>query len=150
MNRRKRKPRRQSGRTTGKLKLSEMIWEMAGDFVDTGETPEERESLLNAACSAWNIACASPDRRNRQLSHYTSEYLKFNPDADETEIAGVRNNLEKLVEKKLQMFPGDRRQIVGARTIVFSFLVQTMIGIARPGRYKTFLGAQRVSSERLS
>ena len=117
MNRRKTKLKRQSARPTNKLKLSEIIWEMAGDFIDMGETPEERESLLNAACSAWNIACAPPDSRNRQLGHYTSEYLKFNPDADETEIAGVRSNLEKLVQKKLQMFPGDRRQVVSARIV---------------------------------
>lgn len=117
MNRRKKKPRRQSGRTTNKLKLSETIWEMAGDFIDMGETPEERESLLNAACSAWNIACAPADSRNQQLGHYTSEYLKFNPDAGETEIAGVRSNLEKLNQKKLQMFPGDRRQVVSARMV---------------------------------
>lgn len=117
MNRRKGKRRRQSRPTTDKRKLSEMIWEFAGDFIDMGETPEERESLLNAACTAWNIACAPLDSRNRQLAHYTSEYLKFNPDADETEIAGVRSNLQKLVEKKLQMFPGDGRQIIGARIV---------------------------------
>ncbi len=117
MNRRKKKQRRKNGGTTNKLKLSEMIWEMAGDFIDMGETAEERESLLNAACSAWNIACAPPDSRIRQLGHYTSEYLKFNPCADETEIAGVRSNLERLVQKKLQMFPGDRRQVVSARIV---------------------------------
>ena len=117
MNRGKTKLKRQSARPTNKLKLSDIIWEMAGDFIDMGETPEERESLLNAACSTWNIACAPPDRRNRQLGHYMSEYLKFNPDADETEIAGVRSNLEKLVQKKLQMSPGDRRQVVSARIV---------------------------------
>lgn len=35
---------------------SEMIIGFAGDFIETGESMEQRQSLLNAACSAWNIA----------------------------------------------------------------------------------------------
>lgn len=40
-----------------KRKISELIWEFAGDFIRRGETLEQRQSLLNAACSAWNMAC---------------------------------------------------------------------------------------------
>ena len=35
--------------------------------------------------------------------------------ADEEELAGVRRNMEKLIQQKLEMFPNDLRQIVGAR-----------------------------------
>ena len=82
-----------------------------------GDSLEEKESLLNAVCSAWNIACAPPDKRKSQIDHYVKEYLKFNSGADNVEIEGVRSNLDKLIEKKLEMFPADLRQIVGARIV---------------------------------
>jgi gamma-glutamylcysteine synthetase len=82
-----------------------------------GDTLERRHSLLNAACSAWNIACNMPALRKKQVDLYLKEYRKFNPGADEEEIAGVRSNMEKLIEKKLKMFPNDIRQIVGARIV---------------------------------
>ena len=80
-----------------------------------GSTPEEKHSLLNAACSAWSIACNSPELRRKNLDHYMREYRRFNPGADEEELAGVRENTEKLIQRKLEMFPTDLRQIVGAR-----------------------------------
>jgi hypothetical protein len=92
-----------------------MIWEFAGDFIRMGNTPEEKHSLLNAACSAWSIACNPPAMHKKLLDRYMREYRRFNPNADEEEIAGVRSNMEKLIEKKLEMFPNDLRQVVGAR-----------------------------------
>ncbi len=82
-----------------------------------GDTLERRHSLLNAACSAWNIACNAPEVRKKHVDQYVKEYRKFNASADEEEIAGVRSNMEKLIEKKLKMFPHDLRQIVGARIV---------------------------------
>ena len=112
---RRKKDRRRRTDTPHTQKMSEVIWEFAGDFISMGDTPEERESLLNAACSAWSIACNSPQTRKTILDQYIREYRRFNPDGDEQELAGVRSNIEKLIQKKLQMFPNDLRQIVGAR-----------------------------------
>lgn len=98
-----------------KSKISEMVWQFAGDFIRMGDSLEDKQSLLNAACTAWNMACAPPEQRKCQTARYVREYLKFNPDADEDEIDGVRHNIEKLIEKKLQMFPAVLRPIVGAR-----------------------------------
>ena len=108
----KKKKSRRNGRQSNKgRKISELVWEFAGDFICMGESFEEKESLLNAACSAWNIACAPPDKRKSQIDHYVKEYLKFNSGADEAEIEGVRSNMKKLIEKKLQKSPDDKRQI---------------------------------------
>jgi hypothetical protein len=116
---RRKKPKRQPDRSPApdKHKISQMIWEYAGDFIRMGGTPEERQSLLNAACSAWNIACDPPERRKANLDRYMVEYRRYNTDADEAQMAGVRSNMEKLVEKKVEMFPTDLRQIVGARIV---------------------------------
>ena len=42
-------------------KISQSLWEFAGDFIRMGDTLEQRQSYLNAACSAWNIACNMPE-----------------------------------------------------------------------------------------
>ncbi len=111
---RKRDQRRSKGQR--KRRISEMIWEFAGDFIRMAETPEQRQSLLNAACSAWNMAC-NPPALGKALDQYMREYERFNPNADRTALAGVRSDMEKLIHKKLEMFPGDQRQIVGAQLV---------------------------------
>ena len=98
-------------------KMSEIIWEFAGDAIKTGDSPEERQSILNAACSAWSIACNSPEMRKLHVDHYLREYGRFNLSADEEELADVRSYMEKLIERKLAMYPTDLRQIVGARIV---------------------------------
>ena len=115
MKRKKNKGGQGASQVSGKPKISQSIWEFAGDFIRMGDTLEKRHSLLNAACSAWNIACNSPETRKLHLDHYLREYRRFNLGADEEELADVRSYTEKLIERKLAMFPTDLRQIVGAR-----------------------------------
>ena len=62
-----------------KRKMSEMISEMAAQFISVGTTPEEKQSRLTAACSAWNMACGSPEMRQRQLEQYVEGYQRSNP-----------------------------------------------------------------------
>jgi hypothetical protein len=66
---------------------------------------------------AWNIACTPPERRKKLLDQFMTDHRKLNPDASEQDLAGVRHDLEQLIDVKLQMFPTDLRQIVGARYI---------------------------------
>lgn len=99
-------------------KTSEMISEMAGDFIGVGKTAEERQSRLNAACSAWNMACGSSEVRQRQLEQYAEGYQRFNPITSSDDLAKIRKDMESLIERKLQMFPDDRRQIVSASIVV--------------------------------
>jgi hypothetical protein len=94
-----------------------MMWEFAGDFICLGKSQEQKQSHLNAACSAWNIACNPPEQRRKLLDRYMTEFLRFNPDIDPVNVAAIRGDMEKLVEKKLQMFPVDRRHIVNARLV---------------------------------
>ena len=55
-------------------KMSEMISEMAASFIGVGKTAEEKQSRLTAACSAWNMACGSPEIRRQQLDQYVEGY----------------------------------------------------------------------------
>jgi hypothetical protein len=114
---RTKKKRRRRPAVQGRRKISELVWEFAGDFIRMGDTPDERQSLLNAACSAWNMACNPPEVRQRNLDSYMKEYLRHNRGADKEEVDGVRDNMEKLIAQKLKLFPDDLRQIVGAQMV---------------------------------
>ena len=50
-----------------KRKISEMICEFAGDFIRLGKNHEHKQCLLNAACTAWNIACVPAHNRQKAL-----------------------------------------------------------------------------------
>jgi hypothetical protein len=117
MKRKENKDRQQHPQPSTRPKISEKIREFAGDFIRMGDTLEKRHCLLNAACSAWNIACNQPELRKKRLDQYVEEYRKLNPTADEREIDGVRSNMKMLIERKLEMFRHDLRQIVSARII---------------------------------
>jgi len=97
--------------------MSEMISEMAAGFLGAGNTIEERQNRLNAACSAWNLACGSPEVRQRQLEQYREGYLRSNPGTSPTDLANIIKDMESLIARKLNLFPDDHRQIISARVI---------------------------------
>lgn len=101
-----------------KRKMSEMISEMAAPFISGGKTPEEKQHRLTAACSAWNMACNSPEIQRRQLEQYVEGYQRFNPASSPTDVANIRKVMESLMERKLELFPDDKRQIVSARIVM--------------------------------
>ena len=109
--------RRRKSKTSTKRKMSEMISDMAAGFLAVGDTIEERQNRLNAACSAWNMACGSPEVRRRQLELYKEGYLRLNPATSPGDLANILKDMELLIERKLKMFPDDKRQIVGARIV---------------------------------
>jgi hypothetical protein len=97
--------------------MSEMILEMGAGFVGVGATIGERQNRLNAACTAWNMACCSPEVRQRQLEQYREGYLRFNPATSPGDLDNIIKDIELLIERKLKMFPDDKRQIVSARVV---------------------------------
>lgn len=101
-----------------KGKMSEMIAAMGAGFLRVGKTLEQRQNRLNAACTAWNIACGSPEQRRRHLEVYAESYLRFHPATSQDDLVNIMNDMKALVERKLQMFPDDKRQIVEARVVM--------------------------------
>jgi hypothetical protein len=99
-------------------KMSEMISEMAADFISLGDTAEEKQNRLTAACSAWNMACGSPEERQRMLEQYVEGIKRFNPAQAPGNLANIRREMESLIGRKLHMFPEDKRLIVGAKIVV--------------------------------
>ncbi len=109
--------RRKNVKTSAKRKMSEMISEMAVGFLAVGNTVGERENRLNATCTAWNMACASPKVRQRQLEQYSEGYLQYNPGTSPSDLANIIKDIELLIERKLELFPDDHRQIIDARVV---------------------------------
>jgi hypothetical protein len=101
-----------------KLKMSEMISEMGTAFISVGKTPEEKRNRLTAVCSAWNMACGSPEDQQWQLEQYIDGYKRFNPATSPSDLAKLRTDMESLVARKLQLFPDDKRQIVSSRVVM--------------------------------
>jgi hypothetical protein len=91
---------------------------MAAGFLSVGDTIGERQNRLNAACSAWNMACVPPEVRRSQLERYKEGYLTFNPATSPADLANIMKDMETLIERKLAMFPDDKRQIVSAKVVV--------------------------------
>ena len=108
---------KRTSQTSTKRKISEMIWEFAGDFIRLGRTQEQKEIRLIAASSAWNIACNPPEKQKALLDQYMAGFLRYNPSTDPANSAAIRNDMEALVKRKLKMFPTDLRQIVSARLV---------------------------------
>ena len=108
---------RKKSKKPTKRKMSEMISEMAAGFLGVGDSIGERQNRLNAACTAWNMACGSPLVRQRQLDQYRQGYLRFNPATSPADFANILKDMELLIERKLTLFPDDKRQIVDARVV---------------------------------
>ena len=98
--------------TSPKIRMSELIAEYASDYINMGENTEERQSLLNSACSAWNVAVLPDHLRQEALRHNIEEYKRLNPGiADEDNFI---HDMQLLIQKKLQMFPKVNKVIVDA------------------------------------
>jgi hypothetical protein len=98
--------------TSPKIKMSELIQEYASDYINMGENTEERQSYLNGACSAWNIANLPEPLREKALRRSIEEYKRFNQGVDDAQA--YAHDLRLLVQKKLQMYPGVKKVIVNA------------------------------------
>jgi hypothetical protein len=98
--------------TSPEIKMSELIGEYASDYINMGETTDERQSYLNGACSAWNIAILPEHLREEALRHNIEEYKRINPGIDDAD--NLAHDLRKLIQKKLQMFPGVKKVIIDA------------------------------------
>ena len=94
------------------MKTSEMIIAFAGDFIETGESMEQRQSRLNAACTAWNIANLPKHQRRKALQSYLQSYRAENPGVQDADF--LRNDMERLIKEKTKRFGQVKKPIVHA------------------------------------
>ena len=89
-----------------------MIFEFARDFIETGESMEQRQSLLNEACIAWNIANLPKYQRRKALERYLQSYRAQNPGIQDASF--LRKDMENLIKQKNRLFPQVKKPIMHA------------------------------------
>lgn len=94
------------------MKVSQMLIDYASDFIAIADTLEEKQSRLNAACSAWNIAILPRHQRKKALSTYLKSVKKHNPHQDN--VSEIKQDMELLIRQKNKMFPEVKKPIVDA------------------------------------
>lgn len=94
------------------LTISQMITQMASDYISMGDTTEDCQSYLNSACTAWNIAILPEHQRDEALRRFIEEYKRLNPGIDDEE--NLIHDMRILIRKKLEMFPVVKTVIVNA------------------------------------
>ena len=89
-----------------------MVAAFASDYINMGETMEKKQSYLNSACTAWNIAILDERERSTRLEEYLSLYQRLNPDVNDVEE--FRHDMELLIQEKLRLFPHVEKVIMSA------------------------------------
>lgn len=89
-----------------------MIIEFAGDFIEAGDSLEQRQSLLNAACTAWNISNLPKYERRKAPKRYLESYRAQNPGTRNSSF--LRKDMEHLIKRKNRLLPQVKKPIVHA------------------------------------
>jgi hypothetical protein len=98
-----------------KQKISAMVLKVAEGYIDMGESKEEKENYLRSACSAWNIACLPPLKREPAIKQYIEQYQKINK-ADEADCKALEEDIRLLIKQKDRLYPDVNVQIVDSRS----------------------------------
>lgn len=98
--------------TSPKSKMSEFIAEYASDYINMGSNTEERQSYLNGACTAWNIAVLPEHLRKEALKKNLEDYKRLNPEIDDSD--DLMHDMKILIQKKIKMFPNEKKVILNA------------------------------------
>jgi hypothetical protein len=101
-------------RRNPKPKVSEMLIDVARDYIAMGDDIEEKQQLLNSAASAWNIACLNQNERKRAIKKYVREYKKLNPAHSKQDYRDEEENIKLLIKEKDRLYPDVKVQIAHA------------------------------------
>ena len=92
--------------TSESRKMSKNILHLAEPLL---EHSEDEEGALSVATIAWNLSLIPEDERGPKLEKLLRPAAKKVPEIER----GMRVLLKDLVERKLELYPDDRRMILG-------------------------------------
>jgi hypothetical protein len=87
-------------------KMSESILHLAEPLL---EHSMDEERALSLAAIAWNLSLIPEDERGPMLEKLLRQAAETDPEIER----GLRVLLKDLVERKLELYPDDRRMILG-------------------------------------
>jgi len=111
----KKKQKLRKKRAERSIKVSEMVINFAGDYINLGDTIEKRQSYLNVACVAWNISRLNKIDRVIETQRFINEYLDNNPGV--VDSGNLLNDLNLLIEEKKRLYPNQNFPILHAKII---------------------------------
>jgi hypothetical protein len=88
-------------------KLSQMILDVAAQYIELGNSEEERQIHLDIACKAWNISILSKNKRNKKFNNVLNEMRPIINDKQIMEY--FKEDLEGLIRAKLELYPNEKK-----------------------------------------
>jgi hypothetical protein len=95
-------------------KISAMVLKVAEGYIDMGETREEKGNYFRSACSAWNIACLPPLKRESAIKQYIERCRNIN-NSDQADCKALEEDIRLLIEQKDKLYPDVNVQIINSK-----------------------------------
>ena len=119
--------------TNGEQKVSQMILDVAAQFIELGSSEEERQTHLDIACKAWNISILPKSKRNKEYNKYLNEIRAEISDGEIMKY--FKEDLDGLIKAKLALYPNEKKPIISARIEnISSDQYRVTASFARQGR----------------
>lgn len=93
-------------------RFSQIITEFSADFLATAGSAAARQSYLNCACTAWNLALFPEEVITGKLDKIVEEYRYNNPNTKDDD--SYRHNLELLIQRKKKHYGHIQLSVVDA------------------------------------
>jgi hypothetical protein len=94
-------------------KITQMILDVAAQFIELVESEEERQTHLDIACAAWNLSILPKSKRKKEYNKYLSEIRK--QITDRRMIEYFKEDLDGLIKAKIELYPNEKRPIISAK-----------------------------------
>ena len=93
-------------------KVSQMIIDVAGQFIEMVASEEERQTHLDLACVAWNLSILPKSKRDEEYKKYFKKMKGLLNDPQL--IKYFEMDLNGLIDAKIDLFPNENKPIVSA------------------------------------
>ncbi len=94
-------------------KVSQMILDVAAQFIELGSSEEERQTHLDIACKARNISILPKSKRNKEYYNYLNEMRSRIK--DKQIMKHFKEDLDGLIKAKLELYPNEKKPIISAK-----------------------------------
>lgn len=94
-------------------KVSQMILDVAAQFIELETSEEARQTNLNIACMAWNLSILPKSKRNKEYNKYLDEMRML---INDKEIMNwLKEDFNGLMQAKIELYPDEKKQLFQQR-----------------------------------
>jgi hypothetical protein len=92
----------------GMAKMSEVLQAFVDPYLDDAKNHSQREMLFDLAAMAWNLSYMAKNERQLAVEEMIGKLANH---SDPLTQRKMRESVEELIYRKLELFPNDRRFI---------------------------------------